>query len=251
MLMSVIDNSLTSARYGELAGARVMITGLSPESGVDIARAFADHKARLVIGTADAAEPETTALVAMLAEAAHEIKVFEAPLGTAEEARRVARSGAEVFGGLDTVINLVTVDAGELNGLKSLEDIEAFASRKLTPLLETTRIAVNRMRLLMIEGSILNAVLLTGPISSGTSLIAGYLRSALAAMTRVEAETAAPHGIRVNAIGPRASLPGERPAMSLASEPEMAAIALYLASKRSRKLSGHMFDAEGALTRCG
>lgn len=251
MLMSVIDNSLTSARYGELAGARVMIAGLSPVAGVDIARAFADHKARLVLQTSAPADPETTSVLAMLAETAHEIEVFEAPAATPEEARRLAKAGAQSFGGLDAAINIVTIDAAELQGLSSLEAIEGLASRKLGPMLEATRIVMNRMRVLMIEGSILNIVMLTGPVSSGTSLVAGYLRSALAAMTRLEAEAAAPHGIRINAIGPRASLPGERPAMALASEPEMAAVALYLASKRARKLSGHLFDAEGALTRCG
>ena len=251
MLMSVIDNSLNNARYGELAGARVMISGLSPLAGVDIARAFADHKARLALQTCDPSEPETTALVAMLAESAHEIELFEAPLGTVEEARRLAQAASRSFGGLDVAINIVTVDARELTGITSMEDIESLASRKLGPLLEATRVVANRMRVVLTEGLILNIVILTGPVSSGTSLIAGYLRSALAAMTRLEAESAAPYGIRVNAIGPRASLPGERPAMSLASEPEMAAVALYLASKRARKLSGHVFDAEGALTRNG
>jgi 3-oxoacyl-[acyl-carrier protein] reductase len=31
----------------------------------------------------------------------------------------------------------------------------------------------------------------------------------------------------------------------MTSEPEVAALALYLASKRGRNLSGHVFDAEG------
>ncbi len=250
MLMSVIDNSLTTARYGELAGARVMISGLSPSAGVDIARAFADHKARLVVQTVSAGEPETTALVAMLAETALEVAVFDAPLGTVDEARRLAQAASGTFGGLDAAINIATVNTAELANLGSIEEIEAFAARKLGPLLEATRIVSNRMRVMMSEGLILNVVMLNGPVSSGSSLIAGYLRSALAAMTKLEAEAAAPHGIRVNAIGPRASLPGERPSVALASEPEMAAVALYLASKRARKLSGHMFDAEGALTIC-
>ena len=251
MFMSVIDNNLTSARYGELAGARVMITGLSPAHGVDIARAFADHKARLVLQTALATDPETTAVLALLAETAHEIKVFDEPLMSAGDAQKLAQSGTQTFGSIDAVINLIPVETSEMAGLASLDDIEGFVAAKLQAALAITRVAANRMRLMMTEGLILNVVVMPDTMSPGAQLISGILRSALAAMTRTEAETWAGNGIRINAIGPRAAMPGDKKAMALASEPEMAAVALYLASKRARGLSGHVFDAEGALTTCG
>ena len=251
MFMSVIDNSLTSARYGELAGARVMMTGLSPTHGVDIARAFADHKARLVLQTALATDPETTALIALLAETANEIKVFDEPLTTAADAQRLAQTGTQTYGSIDAVINLIPVEASEMAGLASLEEIEGFVAAKLRAALAITRVAANRMRLMMTEGLILNIVVMPDAMSPGAVLISGILRSALAAMTRTEAEAWAGHGIRINAIGPRAAMPGDKKSMALASEPEMAAVALYLASKRARGLSGHVFDAEGALTTCG
>ena len=183
MLMSVIDNSLTSSRYGELAGARVLITGLTPAAGVDIARAFADHKARLVVGMSETDE-EATAVVAMLAETASELAQLDGYSGDTAGAQRLTQSASQVFGGLDAVVNIVTIDASEIAGLESLEEIEGLASRKLSPILEISRIAANRMRVLMTEGSILNIVILTGPISSGAALVGGYLRSALATMTR-------------------------------------------------------------------
>src|SRR6185295_5964021 len=49
MLMSVIEGARSAPAYPELAGKRVLITGLSSSCGVDIARAFADHKARLIL----------------------------------------------------------------------------------------------------------------------------------------------------------------------------------------------------------
>lgn len=251
MFMSVLDNSLTSARYGELAGCRVMITGLTPVHGVDIARAFADHKARLVLQTTSATDPETTALVTVLAETAHEIKLFDEPIATAVGAQRLAQSGTATFGGLDAVINLVRVDQAEMADLASLEDIEAFIADKLRAALVITQIAANRMRVSLTEGLILNIVAMPEPVSGGAALIAGMVRSALADMTRKEAETWAGNGIRVNAIGPRVVMPGDKKSAALASEPEMAAVALYLASKRARGLSGHIFDAHGSLTTCG
>ena len=251
MFMSVIDNSVTSVRYGELAGARVMITGLSPAHGVDIARAFADHKARLVLQSASATDPQTTALITMLAETAHEIKLFDDPLDSAAAAGIFAQTGTQTYGSLDAVINLIPVLPADLAGLTSLEDIETFVADKLEAAAVITRIAGNRMRLMLSEGLILNVVVVPEPLSGGSALILGILRSALATLTRREAETWAGNGIRVNAIGPSAILPGNKAPATLASEPEMAAVALYLASKRARGLSGHVFDAEGSLTKCG
>jgi NAD(P)-dependent dehydrogenase (short-subunit alcohol dehydrogenase family) len=233
MFMSVIDNSATSARYGELAGARVMITGVAPSHGVDIARAFADHKARLVLQTASSADPETTALIAVLAESAHEIKVFDDALDT--EAR-FAQTGTQTYGSVDAVINVIPVAPAELAKLESLEDIEDFVSDKLSAALVVTTIAANRMRLMLTEGLILNVIVMGDRASGSAALVSDILRTELASMTRKLAETWAGSG---------------RPAAALASEPEMAAVALYLASKRARGLSGHIFDAEGSLTKCG
>jgi NAD(P)-dependent dehydrogenase (short-subunit alcohol dehydrogenase family) len=252
MFMSVLDNSLSSARYGELAGARVMITGLSPTLGVDIARAFADHKARLVLQTpGETADPETTALLAMLAETAHEIKVFDTPVLTDAAATTLAQNGSQVYGSVDALINLITVTPSELSKLSDFDEIEDFITCKLRAALVMTRVAANRMRLSLTEGLILNVVAMPEPTSGGAALIVGMLRTALAAMTKTEAQAWAANGIRINAIGPRAVIPGEKAKAVLASEPEMAAVALYLASKRARGLSGHIFDAEGSLTTCG
>jgi NAD(P)-dependent dehydrogenase (short-subunit alcohol dehydrogenase family) len=251
MFMSVIDNSLASARYGELAGARVMITGLSPAHGVDIARAFADHKARLVLQTGVATDPETTSLIALLAETAHEIKLFDTPLATAAAANAFAQTGCQTFGSIDAVINLIPVLSNDLAGLASMEDIEAFVAEKLAAAAVITRVTANRMRTMMSEGLILNVIVVPERLSKSSTMVLGILRAALATLTRREAETWAGNGIRINAIGPAASLPGDQRTATLASEPEMAAVALYLASKRARGLSGHVFDAEGSLTKCG
>jgi NAD(P)-dependent dehydrogenase (short-subunit alcohol dehydrogenase family) len=253
MFMSVIDNSHTSARYGELAGARVMITGLSPDHGVDIARAFADHKTRLVLQTPTPEAPETTALVAMLAESAHEIQVFGDAITTTGAAQRFTQAGTQALGGVDAVINLVAVTQHELAELTksgSLEAIEAFIAEKLAPALAITRIAANRMRVTMCEGLILNIVALPDAMTEKAASIGNIVRATLATITKREAQVWACDGIRINAVGPRAHLPGERPGAALASEPEIAAVALYLASSRARQLSGHVFDAEGSLTRC-
>src|SRR5665647_48618 len=69
MYMSVIAREAGSESYSELAGARVMLSGLSTIQGVDLARAFAERQARLVIQT-DERSPEMVELIAFLASTA-------------------------------------------------------------------------------------------------------------------------------------------------------------------------------------
>jgi 3-oxoacyl-[acyl-carrier protein] reductase len=249
MLMSVVSLADVASTYPEIAGARVLVTGLTPAAGVDLARAFADHKARLVLQTA-AETPELTELAALLAQTASDIRLFTEPLDTPEAAHQFARSAAAAYGGLDAAINIVTVARRDLDGITSRDEIEAFVSKKLRTALELTRVAANRMRLTLGTGLVLNVVVAPSNLSASEAALVGLLRTALAAMTRAEAEAWANQAIRINAIGPRAALPGEPPSSAcLTSEPDMAALALHLASKKGRQLTGHVFDAEGVAGR--
>jgi NAD(P)-dependent dehydrogenase (short-subunit alcohol dehydrogenase family) len=248
MLMTVIGQDPSASYYGELAGTRVLITGLSRDCGVDIARAFADHHGRLVIDTVGAT-PESDALAALLAETASEISIFTDACANSEDAVRFAQTAAQTFGGLDAVINLIPITAAELKNATSLEDVEDFISHKLSAPLLVSGVAANRMRLLLTQGLVLNVMTMPAPRNAAEAALAGLARSALAAMTRGEAEKWAPHGIRINAVGPSATMPDAD--ACLASEPDIAALALYLASKRGRSLTGHIFDAAGiAARRC-
>src|SRR5436190_23908281 len=75
MLMSVIEGALSLPAYPELAGKRVLITGLTSSCGVDVVRAFAEHKGRLVLQfTEDSAAMETVAEI--IAPEALETKVY-------------------------------------------------------------------------------------------------------------------------------------------------------------------------------
>jgi NAD(P)-dependent dehydrogenase (short-subunit alcohol dehydrogenase family) len=248
MLMTVIGRDPGASFYGELAGSRVLITGLSSACGVDVARAFADHHGRLILDTVGST-PESDALAAHLAETASEISIFTDACADCEAAVRFARTAAQTYGGLDAVINLIPITADELKGSASLEDIEDFISHKLAVPLTVSRIVANRMRTLLTQGLVLNVMTMPAPRDAAEAALAGVARSALAAITRGEANKWAPHSIRVNAIGPSETM-AETDAC-LASEPDIAALALYLASKRGRTLSGHIFDAAGiAARRC-
>jgi 3-oxoacyl-[acyl-carrier protein] reductase len=243
MLMSVIEGASSAPSYPELAGKRVLITGVSSSCGVDIARAFADHKARLILQFDEMSE-RTQAIAEIAAPAALDIKVFGPITAEADSVAQFARSVMQAFGGVDAVINLVTLAPADVGTAASLDEIERrVAARLLLPCL-IAKIAANRMALSYIEGLIVNVAVLTPPMRGPAQAFACVAKAALAAMTRAQAEEWADKAIRFNAIAPQTADPRMEP--SLAGEPEVAELALFLASGRGKALSGHVFEAEPA-----
>lgn len=246
MYMGVINSSPESEILRELEGARVLVTGLTASQGVDLARAFADVKTRLIVHTNDLG-PEITALIAVLSQSAAEIKVFTDPLTSPETAVRLTQNAARAFGGLDAVINLASLSHSEMAGVGSEQEIEDLVTSKLSHMAQITNVAANRMRVILSEGLVLN-VLTTPHLANGReAAVAAIARAALAAMTKTEADAWADQAVRINAVGPRVTTAsgGTSAGACLTNEPDLAALALYLVSKRGRSLSGHVFDADG------
>ncbi|MCH9764431.1 MAG: SDR family oxidoreductase [Alphaproteobacteria bacterium] len=246
MFVSVVKRREQAEIHPDVLGARVLITGLSHRNGVDVARAFAEHKARLVIQSADTA-PEFTALVPLLADDAQDMQLYNDAIDSGDAAVRLAQTAAKVLGGLDVVINLVSVTREDLANRRSLEEIEDLASEKLLAPTLITRVVGNRMRVTWSEGLILNVVHMPAPETAEEAAVAGILRAALTAITQDEAKKLADDAIRVNAVGPRALVRTATDGACLAGDPEIASLALYLASKYGRKLTGQIFDAEAVI----
>ena len=246
MLMTVMGRNSSASYYGELAGVRVLITGLSPSCGVDVARKFADHRGRLVVH-ANAASPELDAVTTMLAETASEVKLYTDACSDSDSSIRFAKTAAQAFGGLDVVVNLIPISAAEMRDRTSATQVEDLVAEKLMLPLHVTRIVANRMQVMLNEGLVLNAIVMQAPQTQGEAAVAGYVRQALGAVTRGEAERWAPQGIRVNGVAPTTMLADSGAAV--ASEPDIAALALYLASRPGRTLTGQLFDAAGIARR--
>ena len=243
MYMGVIGKSPEIEILRELRGARILITGLSAVAGVDVARAFAEINTRLIVHTTDM-QPEITALVALLSQSAAEMKLYTDPIARPDDAIRLAQNAQQAYGGLDAVINLQSISRAEMQDIETQQQVEALIAAKLTPLTHITHVAANRMRVVLSEGSVLNVLTAPKPQNAREAAIAGIARTALAAMTRGEAGQWADQAVRINGVGPR-SISAPAAGASLANEPDLAALALFLASRRGKTLSGHIFDAEG------
>ena len=98
MLMSVISRACEYVSMPELAGARVLITGLTSATGFDVARSFADHGARLIVQSPEDS-PEMTELARVLAENCADIRMFNDPLANDEDVLGLVKSAVQDFGG--------------------------------------------------------------------------------------------------------------------------------------------------------
>lgn len=245
MLTSVIARCAESVVVPEIKGSRVLISGLTPHMGFDLARTFADHGAQLIVQSPDDSA-EMTEMAAVLAENSAGLRLFNDPITNDDDVRGLVQAAVRDCGGLDTAINLVSVDADRLDALETYEDVEALAAETLLMPLRLTEVAANRMRLVWTEGLVLNVIHVRGGRGGGRAMMfADVLRAMLADMTRGLAEQWAEHGIRVNAVGPPSSVAAVGGAGS-ASDADLARVALELVSAKGRHVSGHVLDAEDA-----
>jgi 3-oxoacyl-[acyl-carrier protein] reductase len=139
---------------------------------------------------------------------------------------------------------MTSISAAEIESIQGDADLDTLIQTKLAPLAQLTRVIANRMCVVMSEGLILNVLNMPEPRNGRAAAIASFARSALTAMIAHEARSWADKGIRINGIGPRAFFDGGAGAY-LDGEPDIAALALHLASRRGRSFSGHVFDASG------
>lgn len=244
MVMGVAEDQFVASRSPDLTGARVLITGLEPGHGVDIARAFAEAGCRIVVQT-PALDSTLEVLLETLVRHAQEVNVTEGPIRDESAALKCAQSAASVYGGLDAVINLARLDDTGLKPDATEAEIEGRLIATLGGPLLITRVIANRMHLTWREGLILNIVTQHAPTTPAAELLGQIARTALATLTRREAERWAEKSVRVNAIVPAlepSSLPGEITA-GLHSEPDIAALALRLCGPHGKTMSGMMFDA--------
>lgn len=221
-----------------LAGKRVLITGVEGALGVDMACGMAEQRTRLVLVANDDG-PESDATAELAVQNALEVRLFTGPFPENEHKLRLVRATMQCFGGIDCVINLARI------GAPSPDADAAAVERQVTDCLAlpvlATKIAANRMRMMKIAGSIVNVVTVDRGAPAAAHLVGTIARSSLAAFTRGEARSAAEDGIRINAIVPSGTGPGERG--GLTTIPDLVTLALKLSSDCDSSLSGLAYEA--------
>lgn len=237
-MLSTLEGLEFDLDYPDLVGRRVLITGVSGAIGVEMARLLAEHRVRLVLQAPEDG-PEVHVLAETVARTALDVRLFAGPLSSPDAILQFARTAVQSFGGLDAVINLAHIAKPEDGSQEAVE--RCIADMLSVPCL-VSRVAANRMKMAMIEGTILNVIAAPPQACARSRTVAGFARSALAALTRGEAATWGPHGIRINGIAPSSGWTGSRGSACISGTPDVAALALHLASTRGGKLSGLVFE---------
>ncbi|MEL6299860.1 MAG: SDR family oxidoreductase [Pseudomonadota bacterium] len=242
MLMRVADRTAAEAphsgRYCDLTEARVALAGVSPDLGGDVALAFADHGAKLDLTVSETA-PETDALLSVLAASGADISARTTDGADAEPLATATAAAAKAFGALDVAVHCVTLADDVFDNVASFDDLEVGIADALGDALRAAEVAANRMGLLWSDGLVLTVLRMPAITGPAAQVFSGLVRHAIAASTKDVAERAADHGVRVNAVllGGPPPAPGAEPPQSAAD------IALYLASKAGRSMTGLVFDA--------
>lgn len=238
---------------GRLLGKRCVITGAAQGIGKAIAERFAAEGAELLLADIDG--PKVEALAATLGQQA-----FVADVSRKTEVEALMARAAELWGGLDVLVNNAGIThAANLDDLTE-EDFDRVFATNLKSALWGTRAAA---RLMGPGAAVINLSSVNAVLAIPNQIPYVVSKGAMKQLTNVTALALAAKGIRVNGIGPGSIMTDmlrgimaedeaardrimSRTPLGRAGEPEeVAAVAVFLASADSSYLTGQTIYPDG------
>jgi NAD(P)-dependent dehydrogenase (short-subunit alcohol dehydrogenase family) len=236
-----------------------IVTGGAKGIGLAIVRRYAAEGARVVIADIDSKAGEAAA-------GAIGARFIAADVGDAGNAAHVVDETCRAFGGLDILVN----NAGIIHGADFLDLAEADFDRVLRVNLKgaflvgqaAARRMVAQVKAGRPPGAIVNMSSINAVVAIANHAPYCASKGGMDQLTKVMALALAPHGIRVNAIGPGSIMTDILKAVAtdrdakhriLARTPlgrigdpdEIAAVAVFLASAEASYVTGQTIYADG------
>ncbi len=237
-----------------------MITGAARGIGRACAQALAREGARVML--ADTSEREGDEAARAIAEGGYQARFCRCDVGARGDAEALARHTEDVWGRIDILINNAAIvhkaDFLELGE----EDFDRVLRVNLKgPLLVGQAIA-RRMVAAGNSGAIVNMSSVNAVMAIPDQLPYAVSKGGLNQLTKVMALSLAPHGIRVNGIGPgsiatemlervmtdeaiRRTILSRTPLGRLGDPDEIARVAVFLASDDAAYLTGQTLYPDG------
>jgi NAD(P)-dependent dehydrogenase (short-subunit alcohol dehydrogenase family) len=184
-----------------LAERCALITGAAGGIGLGCAEAFAEEGCDLVLLDLD--EAKVAAVAADLAgRSGRTVHALACDLADAEAARMAVIRAAALLGRIDVLVNNAGVlAAGDILDA-SLEDFDRVLAVNLRAPFVVGQTVARHMVDARIKGSIINMSSINAVLAIPNQIAYVTSKGGLSQMTKAMALALAPHGVRVNAIGP-------------------------------------------------
>jgi NAD(P)-dependent dehydrogenase (short-subunit alcohol dehydrogenase family) len=239
---------------GRLDGKSAIITGAAQGLGRAIAERFVAEGARVLLADRNAEKAQQAADALGQRALAVDVSV------KADVDAMVAHAIA-AFGGLDILVNNAGVFHGA--GLLDLseEEFDRVTAINVKSVLFATQAAARHM-IARGGGVIINLASLAAALAAPTAIAYCTTKAAVMQLTNAAAIALAPHGVRVNAIGPgtidsemaqsaylneevRRAIQARTPMGRMGRAEEVAGVALFLASDDSAYVTGKTIFVDG------
>ena len=246
----------------QLENKVAIVTGGARGIGLAVAKRYAAEGAKVVIADIDASAGEAAASTLDRARC----RFVPTDVGEPRDAGNVVAEACRLFGGLDILVN----NAGTVHGADFLDIEEADFDRVLRTNLKgaflvgqaAARRMVAQVKAGKPPGTIINMSSINAVVAIPNQVPYCVSKGGLAQLTKVMALSLAPHGIRVNAIGPgsimtdilkavatdrdaKQKILARTPLGRIGDPEEIASIAVFLASRDSSYISGQTIYADG------
>jgi glucose 1-dehydrogenase len=245
---------------GVLDGKVAIVTGGARGIGLAIARRFVADGAKVVIGDIDqAGEAQAHAL-------GPDCRFVATDVGQAADANALIAAASTAFGSIDVLVN----NAGIIHAADFLDLAEQDFDRVLRVNLKgaflvgqaAARQMVAQVKAGRVGGAIINMSSINAAVAIPNQAPYCVSKGGLSQLTKVMALSLAPHGIRVNAIGPgsimtpmMATIATDReakrrvlsrtPLGRIGDADEVASVAAFLASDAASYVTGEIIYVDG------
>jgi len=245
---------------GELSGKSAVVTGGTQGIGFEIARLFSLSGAKVLLSGRSKDKAEAAA-AKISAESGQETFGFAADVSKSADVQAMLNYALDKFGGLDILVNNAGITKDGLVLRMSEADFDEVLAVNLKGAFLCCKGACKPM-LKARGGSIINISSVVGV--SGNAGQANYASSkaGLIGLTKSLAKELASRGIRVNAVAPgfintamteelneaaRAALLAQIPLSRFGEASDIAEACLFLASQRSRYVTGQVLKVDGGM----
>lgn len=244
-----------------LEGKVALVTGAAQGIGAACARELARHGADTVLLDIAFDRLQETA-AGIMADTGRRVVALACDVADPEACASVFAQAVETCGGVDILLNNAAVlRAGDILDL-DLADFDTVMAVNLRPAFVMSQLAARHMRDTGRKGAIINMSSINAVLAIPNQLAYVTAKGGLNQLTRAMALALAPHGIRVNAIGPgsigtemlqqvmtddsaRRTVLSRTPMGRVGEPAEIGRLAVFLASDYASYMTGQTLYADG------